>query len=108
MGVVRKITPRSVVLRRKNSTTIIVPNSYLVSKSIENWNYVRNFIALHDITLFVYYKEDPAHVKTILHAAVEDHPNVLKNPRTIVRLMNFSEYGYEFMVRCFVSSAYTL
>lgn len=108
LGVVRKITPRSVVLRRKNSTTIIVPNSYVVSKSIENWNYVRNFIALHDITLFVYYKEDPARVKTILHAAIEEHPNVLRNPRSIVRLMNFSEYGYEFMVRCFVSSAYTL
>ena len=108
MGVVRKITPRSVILRRKNSTTIIVPNSYVVSKSIENWNYVRNFIALHDIALFVYYKEDPSQVKTILQAAVENHPNVLKNPRTIVRLMNFSEYGYEFMVRCFVSSAYTL
>lgn len=108
MGVVRKITPRSVILRRKNSTTIIVPNSYVVSKSIENWNYVRNFIALHDIVLFVYYKEDAAKVKAILHAAVEDHPNILKNPRTIVRLMNFSEYGYEFMVRCFVSSAYTL
>ena len=45
MGVVRKITPRSVMLRRKNSTTIIVPNSHIVSKSIENWNYVRNFIA---------------------------------------------------------------
>jgi small-conductance mechanosensitive channel len=108
MGVVRKITPRSVVLRRKNSTTVIVPNSYVVSKSIENWNYVRNFIALHDIKLFVYYKEDPATVKAILHAAIEAHPNILKNPRTIVRLMNFSEYGYEFMVRCFVSSAYTL
>lgn len=108
LGVVRKITPRSVVLRRKNSTTIIVPNSYVVSKSIENWNYVRNFIALHDIVLFVYYKEDPARVKSILHAAIEEHPNVLKNPRSIVRLMNFSEYGYEFMVRCFVSSAYTL
>ena len=108
LGVVRKITPRSVILRRKNSTTIIVPNSYVVNKSIENWNYVRNFIALHDITLFVYYKEDPAKVKSILHAAVEDHPNVLKNPRTIVRVMNFGEYGYEFMIRCFVSSAYTL
>jgi len=108
LGVVRKITPRSVILRRKNSTTIIVPNSYVVSKSIENWNYVRNFIALHDIMLFVYYKEDPAKVKAILHAAIDEHPNVLKNPRSIVRLMNFSEYGYEFMVRCFVSSAYTL
>jgi small-conductance mechanosensitive channel len=108
MGVVRKITPRSVVLRRKNSTTIIVPNAYVVSKSIENWNYVRNFIALHDITIFVYYKEDPAKVKALLHASVESHNNILKNPRSIVRLSNFSEYGYEFMVRCFISSAYTL
>jgi small-conductance mechanosensitive channel len=108
LGVVRKITPRSVVLRRKNSTTIIVPNSYVVSKSIENWNYVRNFIAINDIAIFVYFKEDPSKVKTILHAAVDEHPNVLKNPKSIVRLMNFGEFGYEFMVRCFISSAYTL
>jgi small-conductance mechanosensitive channel len=108
MGVVRKITPRSVVLRRKNSTTIIVPNSYIVSKSIENWNYVRNFIAINDITLFVYFKEDAHRIKAILLAATEEHPNVLKNPRSIIRLNNFTEYGYEFMVRCFISSAYTL
>ena len=108
LGVVRKITPRSVLLRRKNSTTIIVPNSYIVSKSIENWNYVRNFIALNDITLFVYYKEDAQRIKDILQATTEEHPNVLRNPRSIIRLTNFTEYGYEFMVRCFVSSAYTL
>jgi len=108
LGVVRKITPRSVVLRRKNSTTIIVPNSYVVSKSIENWNYVRNFIAINDISLFVYFKEDPSQIKAILHAAVEEHHNVLRNPRSVVRLMNFGEFGYEFMVRCFISSAYTL
>jgi small-conductance mechanosensitive channel len=108
MGVVRKITPRSVMLRRKNSTTIIVPNSHIVSKSIENWNYVRNFIAINDITLLIYFNEDPHRVKTILQNAVEEHNNVLKNPRSIIRLTNFSEYGYEFMVRCFISSAYTL
>jgi len=108
MGVVRKITPRSVMLRRKNSTTIIVPNSHIVSKSIENWNYVRNFIAINDITLLIYFNEDPHRVKTILQNAVEEHNNVLKNPRSIIRLTSFSEYGYEFMVRCFISSAYTL
>jgi potassium efflux system protein len=108
MGVVRKITPRAVILRRKNSTSIIVPNTYIVSKSIENWNYVRNFIALNDITLFVYFREDAHKIKTLLHAAVEEHPNVLKNPRPVIRLNNFTEYGFEFMVRCFVSSAYTL
>ncbi|HLJ31685.1 MAG TPA: mechanosensitive ion channel domain-containing protein, partial [Candidatus Babeliales bacterium] len=108
MGVVRKITPRAVILRRKNSTTIIVPNAHIVSKSIENWNYVRNFIAINDITLYVYFKEDAQKVKALLHAAIEEHPNVLKNPRSIVRLSNFTEYGFEFMVRCFISSAYTL
>jgi small-conductance mechanosensitive channel len=108
MGVVRKITPRAVILRRKNSTSIIVPNTYIVSKSIENWNYVRNFIALNDITLFVYFREDAHKIKALLHAAVEEHPNVLKNPRPVIRLNNFTEYGFEFMVRCFVSSAYTL
>lgn len=107
-GVVRKITPRSVVLRRKNSTTIIVPNSHIVSNSIENWNYVRNFIAINDIKLLIYYKEDAQKIKDLLHAASEEHPNVLKNPRSIIRLTNFGEYGYEFMVRCFISSAYTL
>ena len=108
MGVVRKITPRSVILRRKNSTTIVVPNSYVVSKSIENWNYVRNFIAINDIILLVYYKEDPQRVKNLLLQAAESHSNVLKNPAPIIRLSNFSEVGYEFMVRAFISSAYTL
>ena len=108
MGVVRKITPRAVILRRKNSTSIIVPNTYIVGKSVENWNYVRNFIALNDIVLFVYFREDAQRVKALLHAAVEEHPNVLKNPRPVIRLSNFTEYGFEFMVRCFVSSSYTL
>jgi small-conductance mechanosensitive channel len=107
MGFVRKITPRSIILRRKNSTTIIVPNSHVVSKSIENWNYVRNFIAINDITLLIYFKENPQKIKELLFAATEEHPNVLKNPRSIIRLTNFTEYGYEFMVRCFISSAYT-
>lgn len=108
IGVVRQITPRSIILRRKNSTTIIVPNSYIMTKSIENWNYVRNFIALNDIKIAIYYKEDPQRVKTMLLSAIEQHNNILKNPRPIIRLSNFTETGYEFMVRCFVSSAYTL
>lgn len=51
-GVVRRITPRSVILRRKNSTTLVVPNSYFIGQTIENWNYSRSFIALNDIFYF--------------------------------------------------------
>ena len=107
-GVVRKITPRSVVIRRKNSTTLIVPNSYVVSRSIENWNYVRNYVAFNDIILLIPYKANPQEVKAILFSIVEAHQNVLKNPKPIVRLDAFGEYGYTFMLRGFISSAYTL
>ena len=107
-GVVRKITARSVILRRKNSTTLVVPNSLLISRTIVNWNYTRNFIAFDDIIILVDYKEDPEKVKEVLYKVVEEYPNVLKNPKPWVRLDNFDEYGYKFMVRGFISSVYTL
>ncbi len=107
-GVVRKITARSVILRRKNSTTLIVPNSFLISKTIINWNYTRNFIAFDDIKIHVDYKEDPELVRKVLYEVVESHPTILKNPKPWVRLDHFGEYGYEFMVRGFISSVYTL
>lgn len=107
-GVVRKITPRAVVLRRRNSTTIVVPNSHIINRAIVNWNYVRTFIAFNDITIIVAYKEDPNLVKDLLLKAVNQHPNVLRNPKAFVRLEEFGEFGYVFLVRGFISSAYTL
>lgn len=107
-GVVRTITARNTILRRKNSTTIIVPNASLINKPIANWNYTRNFIAFDDILIAIDFREDPAYVKELLLRTVEAHPNILKNPRPIVRLDEFKEYGLLFMVRGFLSSVYTL
>ena len=108
MGVVRKITPRAVVLRRKNSTTIVVPNASVINKSIVNWNYARSFIAFDDIIIIINYDADPTYVKDLLYNAVLSHPNVLRNPKPIIRLENFVEHGFQFLVRGFVSSVYTL
>jgi small-conductance mechanosensitive channel len=107
-GVVRKITPRSVVLRRKNSTTIILPNSQVITKPVVNWNYLRGFIAFDDIIVTVGYKEDPAFVQKLFLTILAENQYVLKNPQPVVRLDNFSEYGFEFMVRGYISSNYTL
>jgi small-conductance mechanosensitive channel len=108
MGVVRHITARNVILRRLNSTTIIVPNAYVISRSIINWNYTRNFIAFDDIVLRIDFRENPSFVKELLLQAVEMHPNVLKNPRPVIRLEDFAENGYLFIVRGYLSSVYTL
>ncbi|MFI5333356.1 MAG: mechanosensitive ion channel domain-containing protein, partial [Candidatus Babeliales bacterium] len=107
-GVVRKITARSVVIRRKNSTTVIVPNSTIIKKPLANWNYARGFIAFDDIIVTVTYQADPAHVKSLLEKVVESSPFVLKSPKPIVRLDNFSDLGFVFMVRGFLSANYTL
>jgi small-conductance mechanosensitive channel len=108
MGVVRKITPRSVVLRRKNSISIVIPNSKIITQAVENWNYTRNFVAFDDILVAIKFKEDPALVKNLLTQAVSEHPQVLRNPSPVIRLDNFDARGYLFMVRGYISSAYTL
>lgn len=107
-GVVRSITPRSVVLRRRNSTTIIIPNSSVINRSITNWNYARDFIAFDDIMITISYKSDPLATKAILLSILGESSFVLKNPKPIVRLENFSENGYVFLVRGYLSSNYTL
>jgi len=107
-GVVRKISPRSTVLRQKNSMSVVVPNSQILSKAVSNWNYVSGFVAVDDIFVNVLYKENPDRVIEVLREAVESHPNILKSPKPIVRLENLGEYSFTFLVRGYVSSHYTL
>ncbi len=107
-GVVRKITPRSVVIRRNNSVTIVLPNMGIINKPLLNWNYARGFIAFDDILITVSYKEDPAKVKEVLFKVLDENPFVLKTPTPVVRLHNFDDTGFVFMVRGFLSSNYTL
>jgi small-conductance mechanosensitive channel len=108
MGLVRKITPKSVVLRHRNSTTFVVPNTQIINKPVVNWNYTRNFIGLDDIYITIGYEQDPAFVKELLVKVVENNPKVLKNPRFVIRLNDFKDHGYQFMVRAYVSSNFTL
>ena len=52
----------------------------------------------------VAYGEDPVAVRAILKEVVEGDPRILRVPRVIYRLNNFSENGMEFLVRAFISA----
>lgn len=101
-GVVRNINLRSVVLRRKNSVTVIVPNSQITSRPIVNWNYSRSYFALEDIMISVPYNADPEKVKTLLLSVLGSNIYILKNPAPIVWLWDFVENGFQFLVRGYV------
>lgn len=108
MGVVRKITPRAVIIRKRNSTMIIIPNMRIIAHPLTNWNYQRGFIAFEDISVRISCRHDPAFVKTILEQVLEANSFVLKSPRPIVRLNEFDDYGFVFIVRGYISTNYTL
>lgn len=102
-GVVRHVTLRSVVLRRKNSVTVIIPNSHVMTRPVTNWSYSRTFFAFDDILITVPYAADPARVKELMTSVLNDNPHILKSPNPIVWLNSFTDNGFQFMVRGFLS-----
>ena len=48
--------------------TVVVTNAQVTTRSINNWNYVRGYIAFDDILLTVNFSVDPALVKEITHS----------------------------------------
>lgn len=103
MGVVRHLNLRSVVIRRRNSLTVLIPNSLLLNRPLINWNYYRTFFAFPDIMLTVSYKADPQKVKDLFHKVLDENYQVLRNPAPIIRLNNFTDNGFEFLIRGFLS-----
>jgi small-conductance mechanosensitive channel len=108
MGVVRKVGPRTVILRRKNSVSIVVPNSTILKSALYNWNYTRSYIGLEDIVFCVAFGSDIQLVKKICLEVLDEDQDVLKVPQPFVRLDSFDDKGYLFLVRGFVSSGNTL
>ncbi len=104
IGIVRHITPRSVVLRRRNSVTVIVPNSQIILNPVVNWNYSRSYFAFNDIMLTVSYTQDPQKVKDILLNVLHDNYMILKSPAPIVWLHDFVDNGYQFLVRGYLTA----
>ena len=108
MGVVRGINSRAVVLRRKNAVNIVVPNSTILKSSLYNWNYTRTYVGFNDIVFCVPFDSDVVLVRDILLKILDEHPDVLKVPQPVVRLEDFTDKGFQFTVRGFLSSGNTL
>lgn len=108
MGVVRRVGPRAVILRRQNAVNIVVPNSTILKTSLYNWNYTRSYIGFEEILFSVPFGTDIYLVRKICQEVLDEDQDVLKVPQPIVRLQDFGDKGYVFMLRGFLSSGNTL
>ena len=104
VGVVRHITPRSIMIRQRNSVTVIIPNSRVVMHPVINWSYSRSFIAFNDIFVTIPFGCDPNFVRQLLFQVLDKNIQLLKTPAPIVRLEDFTDNGYRFLIRGFLTS----
>ena len=102
-GVVRFITPRSTIIRSRNSNVYIIPNTLIITRPVQNWNYSKTFSSTEDILFTVSYDVDPYVVKELLHEVLASQSVLLKNPEPVARLTNFVGNGQQFLVRGYIS-----
>ena len=100
-GIVKSINVRSTEIETFDRTSIIVPNSELISSSVKNWTH-SDKTGRVVITVGVSYNSDPKTVQDILLACAEKNPYSLKNPAATVVFKDFGDSALIFDLRFFI------
>lgn len=104
-GVVKQINIRSTTLEAPNKADIIIPNSEIISSSFVNMTYADK-IGRTEINVSVAYDCDIELVKQKLIDIALQNSFVMKNPSPSVSICNFTSFGLELQLNCFIDNVY--
>lgn len=102
-GYVKRINVRSTEIETFDRSTVIVPNSDLISGVVKNWMHNDNSGRVI-VDVRVPFRSDPDAVHDLLLAVAQAHPNVLAYPEAKVYLSNFGESALEFQLFCYLGN----
>jgi small-conductance mechanosensitive channel len=100
-GTVRKINVRSTQIETFDRCSIIVPNSSLISDSVQNWTH-GDLMGRCKVAVGVSYDADPQQVHNILMKCAEEHPRAMAYPQPTVLFKDFGASSLDFEVRVFI------
>lgn len=100
-GTVRKINVRATEIETFDRTTVIVPNSTLISSSVRNWTH-RDKIGRLRVAVGVSYDSDPERVEELLMEVATSESKVLRSPEPYVYFMDFGASSLDFELRCYI------
>lgn len=100
-GIVKKISVRATEIETFDKTSIIVPNSELISSSVKNWTH-KDKIGRVIVTVGVSYDSDPHQVKNLLLECAENNTFSLKKPEPSVHFKEFGDSALIFDIRFFI------
>ena len=87
IGTVQKIGLITSLIETRESITVVVPNSKLVTDNVINWSHLDKKVKFI-ISVGVAYGSDTKLVKSILLKVAEEHPEVVEHPNPFVRFTN--------------------
>jgi small-conductance mechanosensitive channel len=102
-GDVRQINVRATQIELMDRSTLIVPNSELITKSVRNKT-LTNSIARLQMRFSVHYDNDPSAIRDHLMTAMTSHQLVLAEPSPTVFIDGLDETKVYYNAVAFVSS----
>lgn len=102
-GTVKKISVRSTEIETFDRSSIIVPNSELISSTVTNWTH-KDRIGRIKVPVGVSYNADPERVRAILLKCAEDHPLIVKYPEPFVIWQEFGASSLDFELRAYLAN----
>ncbi|MDM1043311.1 mechanosensitive ion channel [Myroides sp. 1354] len=102
---VKAIHLRCTIVETRNLRDIVIPNRKLIDDIVYNWTHEDPVIRAR-IDIGVYIGTDVELVKAVLLSAVEDNPDVLKNPKPIVFIDQFGDSSIRFILYYFIDNAF--
>jgi potassium efflux system protein len=100
-GFVRSIRARATEIETFDRSTLIVPNSNLVSGVVKNWVH-NDRVGRIVVSINVTYESDVEQVRELLIAAAKAQELVLTIPAPTVQFAEFGDWSLKFNLICFV------
>jgi len=107
LGKVSAIGLRTSVLQTQSNSTVLVPNSKLISENIINFSH-QDAKTRYFISVGVAYGSDTELVKNLLLQAAEEHPQVLKHPKPLIRFTEFGNSSLNFELHFWTLDNFTI
>ncbi|MDX6806496.1 DUF3772 domain-containing protein [Terrihabitans rhizophilus] len=102
-GNVRRISVRSTLIEQFDRSTVIVPNSDLITKPVLNRTH-QNPLGRVQLNLGTGFAAGVQEVRSILLEVVTSHRAVLSSPAPIIQIVSTTDSGVQWQVFCYVAS----
>ncbi len=94
-GTVRRISVRATEVEAFDGSSVLIPNSQLISERVRNWTF-RNPLTRVDVAIGVAYGSDTHLVEQLLLQIAQQHPDIASDPPPRVIFSSFGASSLDF------------